>query len=68
MPVLKKRKTYDEKCPVCGQDLHPLGEEETVLCGNETVYFDELPPQAPVLAEVSPGHWVKVIERKPAKA
>ena len=66
MPVLKKRKTYAEKCPVCGQDLHPLG-EETAPLGSETVYFDEIPPLAPILAEVSPGHWVKVIERKPAK-
>ncbi len=67
MPVLKKRKTYAEKCPVCGRDLHPLGEEETSPLGSETVYFDELAPQVPVLAEVSPGHWVKVVERKPAK-
>ncbi len=59
MAELKKRKTYFEKCPVCGGDLHPFGEE--------TVFFDELPPNAPVLAEVSPGHWVKVVERKPAK-
>ncbi len=41
-------------------DLHPLGDQ--------TVYFDELPPGAAVLAEVTPGHWVKVVERKPAKA
>ncbi len=66
MPVLKKRKTYAEKCPVCGQDMHPLGEEAVPL-GNETIYFDEIPPLAPILAEVSPGHWVSVVERKPAK-
>lgn len=59
MVALKKRKTFDEKCPVCGGDSHPLGEE--------TIYFDELPPSVPVLAEVTPGHWVKVVERKPAK-
>ena len=56
---LQKRKTYSEKCPVCGGDLHPLGDQ--------TVYFDELPPNAAVLAEVTPGQWVKVVERKPAK-
>ncbi len=59
MVTLKKRKTYSEKCPVCGGDIHPLGDE--------TVYFDELAPNVSVLAEVSPGHWVKVVERKPAK-
>ncbi len=57
MPV--KRKTYSEKCPVCGGEIHPLSDE--------TIYFDELPPDTSVLAEVSPGHWVKVVERKPAK-
>ncbi len=36
--------------------------------GDETIYFDEVPPGAAVLAEVSPGHWVKVVERKPAKS
>lgn len=56
---LQKRKTYSEKCPVCGGDLHPLGDQ--------TVFFDELPPGAPVLAEVTPGKWVKVMERKSAK-
>jgi len=56
---LQKRKTYSEKCPVCGGDLHPLGDQ--------TVYFDELPPDTPVLAEVTSGQWVKVVERKPAK-
>ena len=35
---------------------------------NQYAYFDELPPNVPVLAEVTPGHWVKVVERKPAKA
>lgn len=59
MPVLKKRKTYSEKCPVCGGEIHPLGDE--------TIYFDELEPNVPILAEVSPGHWIKVVERKPAK-
>lgn len=59
MPVLKKRKTYSEMCPVCGGELHPLSDE--------TIFFDELEPNAAVLAEVSPGHWVKVVERKPAK-
>ncbi|HEY9247168.1 MAG TPA: hypothetical protein VIO11_10010 [Candidatus Methanoperedens sp.] len=59
MVELKKRKTFSEKCPVCGGDMHPLGEE--------TIYFDELPPNIPVLAEVSPGNWVKVAERKPAR-
>jgi hypothetical protein len=57
--VRQKRKTFMEKCPVCGGNIHPLGEE--------TVFFDELNPNVPVLAEVSPGRWVKVIERKPAK-
>ena len=56
---LEKRKTYSEKCPVCGGDLHPLGDQ--------TVFFDELPPGASVLAEVTPGKWVKVTERKPSK-
>lgn len=59
MHALKKRKTYSDKCPVCGGDIHPLGDE--------TVYFDELAPDVPILAEVSPCHWVKVIEREPAK-
>ena len=65
MPALKKRKTYFEKCPVCGSDIHPL----TVVhpLGEETIYYDELPPDTSILAEVSPGHWVKVVERKPAK-
>jgi hypothetical protein len=56
---LQKRKTYSEKCPVCGGDLHPLGDQ--------TVYFDELPPDAMVLAEVTSGQWVKVVERRPPK-
>jgi hypothetical protein len=56
---LEKRKTYSEKCPVCGGDIHPIGDQ--------TVCFDELPPDALVLAEVTPGKWVKVMERKPAK-
>jgi len=59
MSELKKRKTYSEKCPVCGDEVHPIVDE--------TVYFDELAPNAPVPAEVSPGHWIKVVERKPAK-
>ncbi len=59
MSELKKRKTYSEKCPVRGGEIHPLVDE--------TIYFDELPPDAPVLAEVSPGHWAKVVERRPAK-
>ena len=59
MPVLKKRKKYSEKFPVCCGEIHPLSDE--------TIYFDELEPNVPVLAEVSPGHWVKVVERKPAK-
>ncbi len=59
MTELKKRKVYHEKCPVCGGDIHPLGDE--------TIFFDELEPNVPVLAEVAPGKWVKVIERKPAK-
>ncbi|MCE8426417.1 MAG: hypothetical protein J5U17_11650 [Candidatus Methanoperedens sp.] len=54
-----KRKTYSEKCPVCGGDMHPLGDE--------TRRFDELAPNTPVLAEVSPGHWIKVADRNPAK-
>ena len=58
MEVLRKRKTYSEKCPVCGGEIHPF---------EEAIYFDELAPSVPILAEVSPGHWVKVIERKPAK-
>lgn len=57
--VIKMRKTYDEKCPVCGGDVHPLGDE--------TVFFDELPPNVPVLAEVSPGKWIKVVERRPPR-
>jgi hypothetical protein len=56
---LEKRKTYSEKCPVCGGDIHPIGDQ--------TVCFDELPSDALVLAEVTPGKWVKVMERKPAK-
>jgi hypothetical protein len=59
MSEIKKRKTYFEKCPVCGGDIHPLAED--------TIYFDELEPNVPVLAEVSPGHWAKVVERRPAK-
>lgn len=59
MSTLKKRKTYSEKCPVCGGEDHPLGDE--------TIFFDELEPSASVIAEVSPGHWVKVVERRPAK-
>ena len=59
MSTLKKRKTYSEKCPVCGGDIHPLVDE--------TMYFDELAPDASILAEVSPGHWVKVVERRRAK-
>ncbi|KCZ71306.1 hypothetical protein ANME2D_02509 [Candidatus Methanoperedens nitroreducens] len=66
MPLLKKRKTYAEKCPVCGGDIHP--HDDIHPLSEETVYFDELPPDVPVLAEVTPGHWVKVVERKPAKA
>lgn len=54
-----KRKTYSEKCPVCGSDIHPLG--------HDTVYFDELEPNIPVFAEVTPGHWAKVVERKPPR-
>ena len=37
------------------------------VLSDETVYSDELAPNIPVLAEVTPGHWVKVVERKPAK-
>jgi hypothetical protein len=59
MSDLKKRKTYFEKCPVCGGEDHPLSDE--------TLFFDELQPNMPVLVEVSPGRWAKVIERKPAK-
>lgn len=59
MANLKKRKTYSEKCPVCGGEVHPLVDE--------TIYYDELAPGTAVLAEVSPGHWLKVIERKPAR-
>ncbi len=59
MSALKKRKTYSELCPVCGGEIHPLSDE--------TIFFDELATGATVLAEVSPGHWVKVIERRPAK-
>lgn len=54
-----KRKTDHEKCPVCGGDIHPLG--------HDTIYFDELEPNIPLLAEVIPGHWVRVVERKPAR-
>ncbi len=54
----KKRKTYFENCPICGGKIHPL---------DEIVYFDELEPNIPILAEVSPGHWAKVYERKPSK-
>ena len=57
--MVTKRKTYSEKCPVCGGDLHPIGEE--------TVYFDELPPDVTILAEISPGKWVKVSDRKPLR-
>ena len=56
---MQKRKTYSEKCPVCGGDLHPLGDQ--------TVFFDELPPNVPILAEISPGKWVKVSDRKPSR-
>jgi hypothetical protein len=59
MSTLKKRKTYSEKCPVCGGDVHPLGDA--------TICFDELAPNVPVIAEVSPGHWVKVVERRSAR-
>jgi len=59
MSELKKRKTVFEKCPVCGGKIHPLIDE--------TIYFDEIEPNVPVLAEVSPGHWAKVVERRPAK-
>ena len=59
MSTLRKRKSYSEKCPVCGGDVHPFVDE--------TICFDELAPNAPVIAEVSPGHWVKVVERRPAK-
>ena len=55
-----KRKTYSEKCPVCGNDMHPLGDE--------TVRMDELAPDTPVLAEVSPGHWIKVVDTKPMRS
>jgi hypothetical protein len=59
MSELRKRKTVFEKCPVCGGEIHPLLDE--------TIYFDEIEPNVPVLAEVSPGHWAKVVERRPAK-
>jgi len=59
MSALKKRKTYSEKCPVCGGESHPLVDE--------TIFFDELEPNVPVIAEVSPGRWVKVVERRPSK-
>jgi len=59
MPTLGKRKTYSEKCPVCGGEDHPLVDE--------TIFFDELAPNTPIIAEVSPGHWAKVVERRPAK-
>ncbi len=59
MSILMKRKTYSEKCPICGGEDHPLVDE--------TICFDELAPNTPVIAEVSPGHWVKVVERRPAK-
>jgi hypothetical protein len=59
MSTFGKRKTYSEKCPICGGEDHPLIDE--------TVCFEELAPNIPVIAEVSPGHWVKVVERRPAK-
>ena len=59
MSAHNKRKTYSEKCPVCGGEDHPLVDE--------TICFDELAPNIPLLAEVTPGHWLKVVERKPAK-
>jgi len=59
MSTLGKRKTYSEKCPICGGEDHPLVDE--------TISFDELAPNTPIIAEVSPGHWVKVVERRPAK-
>ena len=59
MSAHNKRKTYYEKCPVCGGEDHPLVDE--------TICFDELAPNTPVLAEVTPGNWLKVVERKPAK-
>ncbi|MFZ3384714.1 MAG: hypothetical protein WA144_12385 [Candidatus Methanoperedens sp.] len=59
MSAHNKRKTYSEKCPVCGGEDHPLVDE--------TICFDELGPNIPLLAEVTPGHWLKVVERKPAK-
>lgn len=59
MSALKKRKTYSEKCPVCGGDIHPLSDE--------TISFDELAADATILAEVSPGHWAKVVEWRPSK-
>lgn len=59
MSALKKRKTYSEKCPVCGGDIHPLSDE--------IVFFDELAAGTPIYAEVSPGHWAKVVEWRPAK-
>jgi hypothetical protein len=59
MSTLNKRKTYSEKCPVCGGEDHPLVDE--------TIYFDELGPNVQVLAEVTPGHWAKVVERRPTK-
>ncbi|MCX9081158.1 MAG: hypothetical protein OIN83_03070 [Candidatus Methanoperedens sp.] len=57
MSTFGKRKTYSEKCPICGGEDHPL----------ETICYDELAPNTPIIAEVSTGHWVKVIERRPAK-
>lgn len=59
MSDLKKRKTYFEKCPLCGGEDHPLSDE--------TLFFDEIQPNMPMFVEVSPGNWAKVIERKPAR-
>ncbi|MCX9014990.1 MAG: hypothetical protein OIN89_09410 [Candidatus Methanoperedens sp.] len=54
-----KRKTFHERCPVCGGDDLPLD--------HETIFYDDLEPDIPVYAEVSPGRWIKVVERKPAR-
>ena len=40
MSTLGKRKTYSEKCPICGGEDHPLADE--------TICFDELAPNAPI--------------------
>jgi len=56
MNPIRKRKTFEERCPVCGGPLHPLGDE--------AVSFDELGPDVHILAEVSPGKWVKVKPRE----